>query len=82
MLFEDGNAGGEPVSATCGADEEHRARAVSWWYRRQHVVNLEVAVQLERDTGGVGAVARGSTKQCSKYALTRRSTDTIAASQH
>jgi len=57
MLFEDGNAGGEPVSATCGADEEHRARAVSWWYRRQHVVNLEVAVQLERDTGGVGAVA-------------------------
>ena len=53
VIIQIGNPGGKPSLAARGADEEHWARAVSPWQGHQHVVDFEVAVGREENTGRV-----------------------------
>src|SRR6266404_5344711 len=86
VIIEVGNTGREPVPAVRAANQEHGARAIRRWYRHQHVVDLEVAVSLQRDTGEGAAVLNkrsgGFTNQRGKHtSASGWPSDTIAASQ-
>ena len=86
VIIEIRNTGGEPVPTVRAANQEHGARAIRRWYRHQHVVDLEVAVSLQRDTGKGAAVfnerSRGFTNQRGKHASASWwPSDAIAASQ-
>lgn len=80
------DAGGEPRPAAGVADEEHGAGAVTRWYRRQYIVDFEIAIGRQWDASKVGVVqgkgGRGFTDQRGKDALSRCSPDIIAPTQN
>ena len=55
-LIELRDARSKPSSAARHANEEHRADALGRWRRHQHIVDPEVAVGRQRDTGKVRAL--------------------------
>src|SRR5476649_587266 len=78
------NAGGEPSPGDI-PDQQHGTRAVDRRRRVQSIVDLEVAVGLERNAGqcriAQGKWGRRLTNQRGEYALVRIACDAVATSQ-
>ena len=82
-LIEAWNPHGKPGAPACAANQQHWARTLARWQRRQHIVDVEVTVGRDRDARRVrialGKRGRGFTNQGGKYNLARRSAGIIAA---
>src|SRR3954469_7331364 len=76
--------GGKPRGASPVADKQHWTGAVGWRRRRQHVIDLEVAVRRERDRSR-GAEQRRSRRRVATQrrqdALVGVQADVVAAAE-
>src|ERR1700679_3321009 len=81
---DEGNSGGKPRSASSDPDEEHRAGAGVRRRRRKPVLNVKIAICLNRYAGSTGAVLDVPViraEQCRKYARAGVGSDAISCAQ-